>query len=215
MRQESPTNMQDGEPKGTVEPKIQTPATTPFQQNDQSVMVRASDDMQKGQNNDTGQNFSKGGLAKDLGFLASYSGSKSKNKPSKKRRDALKKKLESSMVNSESIETSSGNKSAHETEICKKFILIDEYAGMIVPPLSVHLNPPLGGELTEAVTNICHFNSDPMLPSNEEDKYGVINSEDEVDKDTLPLMSMMKMIGQVRSLSRLLVQQMMMLCRKK
>lgn len=40
----------------------------------------------------TPQNMVKGGVAKDLGSFASSSGTKRKNKPIKKRRDALKKK---------------------------------------------------------------------------------------------------------------------------
>lgn len=45
------------------------------------------------QTSKTYQNHQKRGMAKDLGSIASSSGTKSKNKPNKKRRDALKKKL--------------------------------------------------------------------------------------------------------------------------
>lgn len=146
--------------------------------------------MQKGQNlaanTDASQIPPKGGIAKNVSSLASTSGSKNKNKLSKKKRDTLKKKLESSMMILENIESNVDNMDAQGNETCKKIILVDKHASMTVTPLNVQQNFPLGGEPNSADTNVCQFNTDPILPSNEEDEYGVINSEDEVDNDNLP-----------------------------
>lgn len=72
-------------------------------------------------------------MAKEMGVVASSRGTKSKNKLSKKRRDALKKKLATigSVVpkihESGPLDTT---KTTQEKGTCKKFILINVHVDM-------------------------------------------------------------------------------------
>lgn len=70
----------------------------------------------------------KGSMAKDVGSIASSSGIKSKNKPSKKRRDALKKKLvefQGIRNVTEPMEVMSGDAKIYQGLVnCEKFILV-------------------------------------------------------------------------------------------
>lgn len=128
-----------------------------------------------------------GGMEKDMGSLACSSGPKSKNKPSKKGRDAREKKLSESRGGI--VETSKEGPCTQENqmnEVCKKFILVDEYNGISIPPLNIQTNTTLSGEPEDAATEYCQFSTDPMLSSNAMDEYEVVNLEDEVEQDTLP-----------------------------
>lgn len=159
VRQEKTTNVQDGEPKGGIDPKLHTPATTSVQHYTDKgnsgfqIDMGRSSKVQKGQTPyqqaDVVQNQSEAVMAKYMGSLASTSGSKSKNKPSKKRRDVLNKKLENSVVIPKTFEASPGNNSTQGDGICKKFILVDEYTGLTIPHLKVQSNSPIGGGPTD------------------------------------------------------------------
>lgn len=133
-------------------------------------------------------------MAKDIGSLASSSGTKSKNKLSKKISDALKKRFtESQMIDKNPLTgviISDGTKDNHSTKVWKKFILVDDYNPIVINPLGVQLNPILDGESHDAENNMCTLNTDPTLPSsteNDVDEYVMINYEDEVNKDSLPI----------------------------
>lgn len=129
-------------------------------------------------------------MAKELGSIATTSGNKSKNKPTKKRRDALKKKLaKNQVVNNDPVfgdVNVDKDEDNQQTEICKKFILVDD--PMVFIPLGIQQNTPPIGDPSDDMTNICTLNSDPTLPSaSEKDEYVVIHSEDKFDDDNLPL----------------------------
>lgn len=133
-------------------------------------------------------------MAKDIGSLASSSGTKSKNKLSKKISDALKKRLAESQVTDKNPLTgvvfSDETRDNHSTKVCKKFILVDDYNPMVITPLGVQLNPIPDGESHDAENNMCTLNTDPTLLSsteNDVDEYVMINSEDDVNKDSLSL----------------------------
>lgn len=83
-----------------------------------------------------------GGMAKDMGSLESSSVFESKNKPSKKRREAMKKKLKATVVTPETSKVSLAHKTTQEIATYKKFILVDKYNGMTITPLIVQFNTP-------------------------------------------------------------------------
>lgn len=190
--------MQDGDPMGKVLPHvllegyvdnlrvdINTPSTT----------ERAVQSHDKGptlaQTNKPDQNAPKGSMTKDMGSFTSRSGSKSKNKPSKKKRDALKKRLVETKEGSIASLVSPGEVGTNqEAEICKKFILVDDLNPMVFTPLNVQVQTSPSRNLPDVTTNICTLNSDLILPSSSEkefDEYVVINSEDKVDQDQMPI----------------------------
>lgn len=111
---------------------------------------------------------------------------KSKNNPSKKRRNAKKKKLnESGSVTNEVYETNPSTSTSQEKEPCNKFILVDEYS-MTFTPLNIQFNNPPSGEPPNTAIEICQLNTVLALPSTKYDQYKVINSKDEVDNDIFP-----------------------------
>lgn len=127
-----------------------------------------------------------GSMAKDLVSNTSTStmGSKSKkNKISKKRRDAeeKRKEKEAAQVILDQTQGADNNSGAN----WKKFILVDDY----IPPNITHSQrfPPSQNVQKQdkhpsPSTTDCALNSIPnMVPDFNE--YGVLHSEDEVDKD--------------------------------
>lgn len=138
-------------------------------------------------------------MAKELANIASSIGTKRKDKPSKKRRDRLKKKLAESYGlgdMSDPIELIFGDTGNIQNEVsCKKFILIDE--PMTLTPLGVQFNYSPCEEPLDDIANICTLDTDPVLPSSIDiavDEYAIINSEYEVDQDIYLLMKMKKMM---------------------
>lgn len=75
----------------------------------------------------------------------------------------MKKRLEGSVVILESSQISPGTKSTHEIGTCNKFILVDDYNGMKILPLSMQHNSPTSGKPKGANINICQFNTNPAF----------------------------------------------------
>lgn len=206
-RQETPTNVQEGVPKGVSKLNLCIRIMSRIQLKTNILLIPILLSLREFNLNmsfvtclDPPQNLVKGGVAKELGSFASSSGNKRKNKPSKKKRDALKKKNVVSEVEGTTPVTggtapaavmlnsdvSRGNK---DNGICKKFILVDNNYHMIFTPLGVQINTLPSREPTNVTDNICTLNTDPVLPSStdEFDKYAMVNSEDEVDGDNLSI----------------------------
>lgn len=107
----------------------------------------------------------KGGVAKDLGSFASSSGTKRKNKPIKKRCDALKKKNIISLVEGITpvyggtipptmVLNSCVTRRNEINRICKKFILVNDNNPMTFMPLGIQFNTPHSEEPANVVANV-------------------------------------------------------------
>lgn len=205
--QEKPSDLQDGEPRGRdlshvlhesllVDHRkdLQTPATTKSQQQQKDTSSLKKTLVQKGTHQSQPlqqqkmidnpiQNQHKGGMAKDVGCIPrtsnQVSNSKSKNKPSKKKKDVAKKRLS---------ELRQIDQSPDRVDVSPEPI-VDEYSGKNITPLQAlqgqFVSPP-----PEKPPNIVAeggtFNTDPVIPSSEIDEHAVINSEDDMEKDNLP-----------------------------
>ncbi|KAG5605797.1 hypothetical protein H5410_027289 [Solanum commersonii] len=185
---EKTTNLQEGEPKGRelshvlhenqmtdLRSDLQAPATTTHavQQHQTQVHQSTKEGSQQVHTTRDGDNQLKGSMAKDMGNRASSSKQvetpKSKNKPSKKKREAIKKK----QTKKNQPEQSQNDIHLEGVNPCKKFIMVEQVMDVI--PLKAQYSPSTPGKPPDQVTVAVR------------DEYDVENSEDEIDEeDKLP-----------------------------
>ncbi|XP_055814558.1 uncharacterized protein LOC129884254 [Solanum dulcamara] len=135
-------------------------------------------------------------MAKDLGSLSSTSDKPStakKHKLSKKRRDAIKKKIDEKN-HAEKCQISKLFDSTSLQQVgqsCQQFVLDDDQVGMHITPLQAHCIPttPLySADFTPEATNQLNYtlNTNNEIPL-KVDEYAVCVSEDEDDSDNQPM----------------------------
>ncbi len=98
--------------------------------------------------------------------------SKSRNKPSKQKRDAEKRRQ------SKQQDKVSENVKEMGEETCNKFVMVDDNHGLDIPPLQIQYMTPSTAEQQYKQRNKNQEVQQPM-----EDEYAVINSEDEMMED--------------------------------
>ncbi|KAG5606124.1 hypothetical protein H5410_027616 [Solanum commersonii] len=184
---EKTTNLQEGEPKGRelshvlhenqmtdLRNDLQALATTTHavQQHQTQVHQSTKEGSQQVHTTRDGDNQLKGSMAKDMGNKTSSSKQmetpKSKNKPSKKKREAIKKK----QTAKNQPEQSQNDNHLEGVNPCKKFIIVEQVMDVI--PLKAQYSPSTPGKPPDQVKVAVR------------DEYDVENSEDEIDEDKLP-----------------------------
>ncbi|KAH0736076.1 hypothetical protein KY285_011783 [Solanum tuberosum] len=165
-----------------------TPATTTSQhQRPEQQQLQHQKQPETGNNREkeqeevrTASKQNKGSMEKDIGANASTSNQgetpKIKNKHSKKKREAPKKKQN---LQPDSVQQ---REQQNNGESCKKFVMVDEHLGMDITPLQAqYMTPPTNVPPDKRVEK-CQMNKGPII-----DEYTVDNSEDELDVDNQSL----------------------------
>ncbi|XP_069146186.1 transcription activator MSS11-like [Solanum lycopersicum] len=101
---------------------------------------------------------------------------KSKNKPSKQKRDAAKRRQ-----NKQQDKDFEQVQEVRE-ELCNKFVMVDDNQGLNILPLQVQYMTPPSSEPPDKMQQKCRVNTEPIM-----DEYAVINSEDEIVGDNQSL----------------------------
>ncbi|TMW92690.1 hypothetical protein EJD97_012684, partial [Solanum chilense] len=101
---------------------------------------------------------------------------KSKNKPSKQKRDAAKKR--------QSKRQDKDMEQEHEVreELCNKIVMVDDNQGLNILPLQVQYMTPHTSDPPDKMQQKFRLNTEHIL-----DEYNVINSEDELVEENQPL----------------------------
>ncbi|KAH0664058.1 hypothetical protein KY284_028989 [Solanum tuberosum] len=177
------TNLQEGVPKGRglshalhenqmANPRNDLPApatTTDVDKQHQKQIQQSTEGNQQVHTSRKEDNQPKGSMAKDLGNKASSSKQvetpKSKNKPSKKRREAIKKK----QAEQHHQEPTQNGNNEEGINPCKKFIMVEQVMDVI--PLNAQYNTPTPGKPPDQAKMTVR------------DEYEVENSEDEIEVD--------------------------------
>ncbi|KAH0652709.1 hypothetical protein KY289_030387 [Solanum tuberosum] len=174
--QEKTLNLQEGDPRGREfnhAPPTTPHATPQHQEKVQQNREKTKDTSKKDEhNNKECNNQPKGSMAKDMGNKASTSKQvhtpRSKNKPSKKKREAIRRKQAE-----QQHQEQTPNGSHPEGNPCKDFIMMDQI--MDVAPLKAKYTTPISGKPPD------------QSKVTVRDEYEVDNSEDEFDADNLPI----------------------------
>ena len=111
-------------------------------------------------------------LEEKSGNMTAENTSKRRNKPSKQKRDAEKRR--------QSKQQDKVNENVKEMgeETCNKFVMVDDNHGLDIPPLQIQYMTPSTAEQQYKQRNRNQEVQQPM-----EDEYAVINSEDEMMED--------------------------------
>ncbi|XP_055814083.1 uncharacterized protein LOC129883435 [Solanum dulcamara] len=187
--QEKPINLQDGGED-----------STPTLHNMDLPTITQPNDNTDGKLDTTSHTTPLGSMVKELGSVASTSvtgSNEKKNKLSKRRRDALKKRTEErNLSHEEQISLVVDNvKEQHPNLGCQQFVLEDDQVGMDITPLQTQYNhtPPqhpasrTAEQHTQSLPK-CTLNTNTNIEVPPDlDEYAVIESEDEGDYEDQPL----------------------------
>ncbi|XP_069144371.1 uncharacterized protein [Solanum lycopersicum] len=104
--------------------------------------------------------------------MVNESSPKSRNKPSKPKRDAAKRR--------QIQQQEKDMEQEHEVreELCNKFVMVDDTQGLNILPLQVQYMAPHSSDPPDKMHKQCRLNDQQNL-----DEYGVINSEDDQTDD--------------------------------
>ncbi|XP_015075438.1 transcription factor SPT20 homolog [Solanum pennellii] len=188
--QEIATNMQEGDTKGGNLTHVMhegldfDPRTNHRASNNAKNTQKQKEQQlqQQTQNSDNSKQIAKGNIEeqhfekrndKDQGkqsvTMVTDSTPKSKNKPSKQKRDAAKKRQ-----NRLQDKDSEQEQEVRE-ESCNKFVMVDDNQGLNILPLQVQYMTPQTSDPHDKMQQRCRVNPEPIL-----DEYVVVNSEDEL-----------------------------------